>query len=196
MGILTTHDQGDDMDRVIVRADGRPTYLLPDIAYHRDKRDRGFRRAINLWGPDHHAYVTTLTSALKALGLEDDFLKVQIVQYVKLMQGDEEVKMSKRLGQFETLADLVEEVGSDCARFFFLQLSSNAHLKFDMEKAKERSDKNPAFYVQYAHAQTPSWTTSRRARRRRWGASSLPAASAKVACFMGDSGRRWTPWSS
>lgn len=149
---LKTHDQGDDMDRVIVRADGRPTYLLPDIAYHRDKRDRGFRRAINLWGPDHHAYVTTLTSALKALGLEDDFLKVQIVQYVKLMQGDEEVKMSKRLGQFETLADLVEEVGSDCARFFFLQLSSNAHLKFDMEKAKERSDKNPAFYVQYAHA--------------------------------------------
>ncbi|MCC6650801.1 MAG: arginine--tRNA ligase [Candidatus Eisenbacteria bacterium] len=149
---LKTHDQGDDMDRVIVRADGRPTYLLPDIAYHRDKRERGFRRAINLWGPDHHAYVTTLTSALKALGLEDDFLKVQIVQYVKLMQGDEEVKMSKRLGQFETLADLVEEVGPDCARFFFLQLSSNAHLKFDMGKAKERSEKNPAFYVQYAHA--------------------------------------------
>lgn len=149
---LKTHDQGDDMDRVIVRADGRPTYLLPDIAYHRDKRSRGFRRAINLWGPDHHAYVATLTAALKALGLEDDFLTVQIVQYVKLMQGDEEVKMSKRLGQFETLADLVDEVGADCARFFFLQLSSSAHLKFDMQKAKEHNEKNPAFYVQYAHA--------------------------------------------
>lgn len=149
---LKTHDQGDDMDRVIVRADGRPTYLLPDIAYHRDKRARGFRRAINLWGPDHHAYVATLTAALKALGLEADFLKVMIVQYVKLVQGDEEVKMSKRLGQFETLADLVDEVGADCARFFFLQLSSNAHLKFDMEKAKRHNDTNPAFYVQYAHA--------------------------------------------
>ncbi len=149
---LRTHDRGDDMDRVIVRADGRPTYLLPDIAYHRDKRARGFRRAINLWGPDHHAYVATLTAALKALGLEDDFLKVQIVQYVKLMQGEAEVKMSKRLGQFETLADLVDEVGADCARFFFLQLSSSAHLKFDMEKAKRHNDTNPAFYVQYAHA--------------------------------------------
>jgi len=149
---LRTHDHGDDMDRVIVRADGRPTYLLPDIAYHRDKRGRGFRRAINLWGPDHHAYVATLTAALKALGLEDDFLKVQIVQYVKLMQGDVEVKMSKRLGQFETLADLVDEVGADCARFFFLQLSSSAHLKFDMEKARQHNDTNPAFYVQYAHA--------------------------------------------
>jgi arginyl-tRNA synthetase len=149
---LKTHDHGDDMDRVIVRADGRPTYLLPDIAYHRDKRARGFRRAINLWGPDHHAYVTTLTAGLKALGLEDDFLKVMIVQYVKLMQGDVEVKMSKRLGQFETLADLVDEVGADCARFFFLQLSSSAHLKFDMQKAKEHNDTNPAYYVQYAHA--------------------------------------------
>lgn len=149
---LRTHDRGDDMDRVIVRADGRPTYLLPDIAYHRDKRARGFRRAINLWGPDHHAYVATLTAALKASGLEDDFLKVMIVQYVKLMQGEAEVKMSKRLGQFETLADLVDEVGADCARFFFLQLSASAHLKFDMEKAKQHNDTNPAFYVQYAHA--------------------------------------------
>lgn len=149
---LKTHDHGDDMDRVVVRADGRPTYLLPDIAYHLDKRARGFRKAINLWGPDHHAYVTTLTAALRASGLEDDFLKVQIVQYVKLMQGDEEVKMSKRLGQFETLADLVDEVGSDCARFFFLQLSSSAHLKFDMQKARERNETNPAYYVQYAHA--------------------------------------------
>lgn len=149
---LKTHDHGDDMDRVVVRADGRPTYLLPDIAYHRDKRARGFRKAINLWGPDHHAYVTTMTAALRAAGLEDDFLKVLIVQYVKLMQGDEEVKMSKRLGQFETLADLVEEVGSDCARFFFLQLSCSAHLKFDMQKAKERNETNPAYYVQYAHA--------------------------------------------
>jgi arginyl-tRNA synthetase len=144
------------MDRVVVRADGRPTYLLPDIAYHRDKRARGFRRAINLWGPDHHAYVATLTAALKALGLEDDFLQVLIVQQVNLLRDGAEVKMSKRAGEFVTLRELVDEVGPDCARFFFLMRSSNAHLDFDLALATRHNDDNPAFYVQYAHARIAS----------------------------------------
>ncbi len=153
---VRTFDFGDDMDRVVVRADGRPTYLLPDIAYHRDKRVRGFRRAINLWGPDHHAYVATLTAALKALGLEDDFLQVLIVQQVNLLRDGQEVKMSKRAGEFVTLRELVDEVGPDCARFFFLMRSSNAHLDFDLALAKKQNDENPAFYVQYAHARIAS----------------------------------------
>lgn len=149
---LRTFGFGDDMDRVIVRSDGRPTYLLPDIAYHRNKRGRGFRRAINLWGPDHHAYVATLTAALKALGLEDDFLQILIVQQVNLLRDGAEVKMSKRAGEFVTLRELVDEVGPDCARFFFLTRSTSAHLDFDLALAKRHNDDNPAFYVQYAHA--------------------------------------------
>jgi arginyl-tRNA synthetase len=153
---LRTHDFGDDMDRVIVRGDGRPTYLLPDIAYHRDKRARGFRRAINLWGPDHHAYVATLTAALRALGLESDFLQVLIVQQVNLLRDGQEVKMSKRAGEFVTLSELVGEVGADCARFFFLMRSASAHLDFDLDLARRQNDENPAFYVQYAHARIAS----------------------------------------
>ncbi|HTR96679.1 MAG TPA: arginine--tRNA ligase [Candidatus Acidoferrales bacterium] len=153
---LRTHDHGDDMDRVVIRADGRPTYLLPDLAYHRDKRRRGFRRAINLWGPDHHAYVGTLTAALAALGLEPDFLRVLIVQQVNLMRAGQPVKMSKRRGEFDTLSDLVDEVGPDGARFFFLMRSCSAHLDFDLDLARRQNDENPAFYVQYAHARIAS----------------------------------------
>ena len=153
---LRTSRYGDAMDRVVVRSDGRPTYLLPDIAYHQDKRARGFRRAINLWGPDHHAYITTLTAGLKALGLEDDFLQVLIVQQVNLLRDGQAVKMSKRAGEFDTLADLVEEVGADCAKFFFLMRSSSSHLDFDLGLAKQQNDENPAFYVQYAYARITS----------------------------------------
>jgi len=153
---VRTFGFGDDMDRVVVRADGRPTYLLPDVAYHRDKRARGFRRAINLWGPDHHAYVATLTAALEALGLEPDFLQVLIVQQVNLLRDGQEVKMSKRAGEFVTLRELVDEVGPDCARFFFLMRSTSAHLDFDLALAKKQNDENPAFYVQYAHARIAS----------------------------------------
>lgn len=149
---LRTSQHGDAMDRVIVRSDGRPTYLLPDIAYHQDKHDRGFRHAINLWGPDHHAYITTLSAALKALGLEPDFLQVLIVQQVNLLRDGQAVKMSKRAGEFDTLRDLVDEVGADCAKFFFLMRSTSSHLDFDLEVAKRQNDENPAFYVQYAHA--------------------------------------------
>ena len=153
---LRTSRYGDAMDRVMVRSDGRPTYLLPDVAYHADKRARGWRRAINLWGPDHHAYVGTLTAALTAYGLEPDFLHVLIVQQVNLMRGGQAVKMSKRAGEFDTLRDLVDEVGADCAKFFFLMRSTSSHLDFDLELAKRQNDENPAFYVQYAHARIRS----------------------------------------
>jgi arginyl-tRNA synthetase len=149
---LRTSQFGDSMDRVIVRSDGRPTYLLPDIAYHHDKRQRGFRRAINLWGPDHHAYIATLNAGLQALGLEADFLHVLIVQQVNLLRDGVTVKMSKRAGEFDTLDDLVEEVGTDCAKFFFLMRTTNSHLDFDLELAKRQNAENPAYYVQYAHA--------------------------------------------
>src|SRR5262249_40463822 len=110
---LRTAQFGDDMDRVIVRSNGTPTYLLPDIAYHRDKRARGFRHVIDLWGPDHHGYVSRLKGALLALDLPPDFLEVLIVQQVNLLSGGQPVKMSKRAGEFITLRDLVEEVGAD-----------------------------------------------------------------------------------
>jgi arginyl-tRNA synthetase len=153
---LRTTRFGDAMDRVVIRSDGRPTYLLPDIAYHADKRARGWRRAINLWGPDHHAYVGTLTAAIQAYGLEPDFLHILIVQQVNLMRDGQAVKMSKRAGEFDTLRDLVEEVGADCAKFFFLMRSASSHLDFDLELAKRQNDENPAFYVQYAHARIHS----------------------------------------
>jgi len=153
---LRTSRHGDAMDRVVFRSDGRPTYLLPDLAYHLDKRERGWRKAINLWGPDHHAYVSTLTAGLAALGLEPDFLHVIIVQQVNLMRGGQAVKMSKRAGEFDTLRDLVDEVGADCAKFLFLMRSTSSHLDFDLELAKRQNDENPAFYVQYAHARIRS----------------------------------------
>ena len=158
---LRTGGFGDDKDRVIVRSNGAPTYLLPDLAYHFDKHARGFQIAINLWGPDHHAYVTTMKAGLAALGLEADFLEVLIVQQVNLWQvgedGErEQVKMSKRLGRLVTLRDLVEDVGAECARFFFLMRSTNAHLDFDLDVARRQNDENPAYYVQYAHARIAS----------------------------------------
>jgi arginyl-tRNA synthetase len=153
---LRTARFGDDMDRVVVRSNGTPTYLLPDIAYHRDKRARGFRHAIDLWGPDHHGYMPRMKAALLALGLEPDFFEVLIVQQVNLLSKGQPVKMSKRAGEFVTLRDLVDEVGADCAKFFFLMRSTSAHLDFDLDLAKRQNDENPAFYVQYAHARIAS----------------------------------------
>ena len=153
---LRTHRFGDDMDRVVVRANGVPTYLLPDIAYHRDKRGRGFRHAIDLWGPDHHGYIARMKAALLALGLEPDFLEVLMVQQVNLLSKGETVKMSKRAGEFVTLRDLMNDVGADCAKFFFLMRSTSAHLDFDLDLARARNDENPAYYVQYAHARIAS----------------------------------------
>ena len=153
---LRTAKFGDDKDRVVKKSDGAPTYLLPDIAYHRDKHERGFEKAIDLWGPDHHGYIPRMKAALQALGLPPDFLEVLIVQQVNLKSGGQPVKMSKRAGEFITLRDLMDEVGSDCAKFFFLMRSTNAHLDFDMDLAKRQNDENPAYYVQYAHARIAS----------------------------------------
>jgi arginyl-tRNA synthetase len=153
---LRTGQFGDDKDRVIVKSNGVPTYLLPDVAYHRDKRARGFRQAINLWGPDHHGHIVPLAAALQALGLEADFLEVLIVQQVNLLSGGEPVKMSKRAGEFITLRDLMDDVGADCAKFFFLMRGTNTHLDFDLDLARRQNDENPAYYVQYAHARIAS----------------------------------------
>jgi arginyl-tRNA synthetase len=153
---LRTARFGDDVDRVVVRSNGVPTYLLPDIAYHRDKRARGFRHCIDLWGPDHHGYVARMKAALLALGLEPDFLEILIVQQVNLLAGGEPVKMSKRAGEFVTLRDLMDDIGADCAKFFFLMRTTNAHLDFDLDLARRQNDENPAYYVQYAHARIAS----------------------------------------
>jgi len=149
---LRTSRYGDDKDRVVVKSNGAPTYLLPDIAYHRDKHARGYRRAIDLWGPDHHGYVARMKAAMQALGYGADFLEVLIVQQVNLLSGGQPVKMSKRAGEFVSLRDLMDEVGADNAKFFFLLRSTGAHLDFDLDVAKQQNDENPAYYVQYAHA--------------------------------------------
>ncbi|MBI3540336.1 MAG: arginine--tRNA ligase [Candidatus Eisenbacteria bacterium] len=153
---LRTSRFGDEKDRVLVRANGVPTYLLPDIAYHRDKRARGFRHGIDIWGPDHHGHITRMQAALAALGAEPDFLEILIAQQVNLLSGGQPVKMSKRAGEFITLRDLMDDVGADCAKFFFLMRSTSAHLDFDLDLAKRQNDENPAFYVQYAHARIAS----------------------------------------
>jgi arginyl-tRNA synthetase len=152
---LRTSRFGDEKDRVLVRANGVPTYLLPDIAYHRDKQARGFQRAIDIWGPDHHGHIARMQAALQALG-HPGFLEVLIAQQVNLLSGGQPVKMSKRAGEFITLRDLMNEVGADCAKFFFLMRSTSAHLDFDLDLARQQNDENPAYYVQYAHARIAS----------------------------------------
>jgi arginyl-tRNA synthetase len=149
---LRTTQFGDDKDRVLRKSDASLTYLVPDIAYHVDKRSRGFDRAIDVWGADHHGYVPRMRSVLAALGLPPDFFDVAILQLVKVVRGGEEVKMSKRSGEFITLRDLVDEVGVDAARYFFLMRPGDSQLIFDIELAKRQTDENPVFYVQMAHA--------------------------------------------
>jgi arginyl-tRNA synthetase len=147
---------GDSEDRVLVRQNGEPTYFLADIAYHRSKATRGFAHVIDLWGPDHHGHIVRMQAALEALGLGKDYLEVQIVQWVKLLRGGEPVKMSKRAGDFVLLSDLLDEVGTDNARYFFLLRSTTAPLDFDLDVAKAQNNDNPAYYVQYAHARISS----------------------------------------
>jgi arginyl-tRNA synthetase len=149
---LRTTQFGDDKDRVLRKSDASLTYLVPDIAYHVDKRRRGFDRAIDVWGADHHGYVPRMRSVLAALGLPPDFFDVALIQLVKVVRGGEEVKMSKRSGEFVTLRDLLDEVGVDAARYFFLMRPGDSQLVFDVELAKRQTDENPVFYVQMAHA--------------------------------------------
>ncbi len=143
---------GLEKDEVLVRKNGVPTYYAADIAYHMDKFTRGFDRIINIWGADHHGHVARLKSAVQALGYDPDALQVLLMQLVRLFSGGEIVRMSKRTGQFITLEELVDEVGLDAARYFFIMRSADSHLDFDLDLARTQSNDNPVYYVQYAHA--------------------------------------------
>ncbi|ADO46259.1 arginyl-tRNA synthetase [Hydrogenobacter thermophilus TK-6] len=145
-------DFGDDKDRVLIRSDGTYTYFASDVAYHWEKYKRGFARVINVWGADHHGYLPRLKGALSALGVPQNWLHVQFVQMVRLFSAGQEVRMSKRTGEFVTLRELVEEVGSDAVRFTFLTKRSDTPLDFDIDLLKKKSSENPVFYVQYMHA--------------------------------------------
>ena len=146
----------DDKDRVLVRKDGRPTYFMADIAYHKNKFDRGYSTLVDILGADHHGYVPRMKAAVHALGHEEkDFVPV-IHQLVHLTKGGEQVKMSKRAGTFITLRELMEDVSTDVCRFFFASRTPNAHMLFDLDLAKKRTNENPVFYVQYVHARIHS----------------------------------------
>jgi len=149
---LRTGAHGDDKDRVLRKSDSTLTYLVPDLAYHRDKHERGFDRVIDVWGADHHGYIPRMRAALRALGYPEDFFEVVLVQLVKVTKGGEEVRMSKRAGDFVTLRDLLDWVGVDAARYFFLMRRSDAPFVFDVDLARKQTDENPVFYVQMAHA--------------------------------------------
>jgi len=142
---------GDDKDRAVVKGDGELTYFGSDIAYHRAKIERGFDRIVDVWGADHHGYVKRVRAALEALGQPADRFKVVLVQIVNLTRDGVPVRMGKRKGTFVALSDVVEEVGPDLARFFFLMRKSDAQLDFDLELARRQTAENPVFYVQYAH---------------------------------------------
>ncbi|MHC1717433.1 MAG: arginine--tRNA ligase [Acidaminococcaceae bacterium] len=149
---LKSTEYGDDKDRVVIRDNGIPTYLAADIAYHRDKFERGFDHVINLWGADHHGYIARMKAAVGSLGYKPEQLEVLILQMVSLYRNGELVKMSKRTGQSVTLNELIEEVGTDAARFFFIMRSIDSQLDFDLTLATEKSSDNPVYYVQYAYA--------------------------------------------
>jgi len=146
----------DEKDRVVIKSDGTPTYLAADIAYHYHKLERGFDSLINIWGADHHGYVPRIKSVIEALGEDPESLEVIIVQLVSLMRKGEKISMSKRSGDFVTLRDLLQEVGRDVARFFYIMRSSDSHLDFDLDLALEQSKNNPVYYIQYAHARIHS----------------------------------------
>ena len=150
--LFRTTTWGDDKDRVVVRSDGRPTYFLADAAYHRDKHERGFDRVIDVWGPDHHGHIPRMQAVAHALGYPEGWLEVVIIQWVKLVEGGEAIKMSKRAGQLVSLGDLLDEVPPDVAKYFFLMRHQSSHLDFDLELAKKTSEENPVYYVKYAHA--------------------------------------------
>ncbi len=153
-GALWFHSSafGDDKDRVLRKSDGSYTYLVPDIAYHITKFERGFDLLVNLWGADHHGYIPRMKAALQAMGKNPDQLEVDIIQMVRLVDNGEEVKMSKRTGNAVTLRELCEEVGVDAVRYFFVQRALDTHLDFDLTLARKQSNDNPVYYAQYAHA--------------------------------------------
>jgi len=143
---------GDEKDRVLQKQDGSLTYFAPDIAYHKDKLDRGFEKIIDIWGADHHGYVPRMNAAITALGADKDCFHALLIQLVSLVRGGKPVQMSTRSGEFVTLKEIVDEVGKDVARYFFMMRRCDAQLVFDLDLAKKKSDENPVFYIQYAHA--------------------------------------------
>ena len=145
-------DFTDEKDRVLIRANGAPTYFASDIAYHKDKFDRGFDRVIDVWGADHHGYVPRMKAGVQSLGRDPADLEILLIQFVNLLRDGAQVAMSTRSGEFVTLRDVVGEVGADAARFFFVMRRNDSHLDFDLELAKRTSNDNPVYYVQYAHA--------------------------------------------
>jgi arginyl-tRNA synthetase len=149
---VATTRYGDDKDRVILRSNGETTYFASDIAYHKDKFDRGYDRLIDIWGADHHGYIARVKAAVAGMGYSPDRLDIVIHQLVNLLRGGKPVAMSKRSGEFVTLKEVMDEVGVDAIRFFFLMRRSDTSLDFDLELAKKTTDENPVYYVQYAHA--------------------------------------------
>jgi arginyl-tRNA synthetase len=147
---------GDEKDRVVKKQDGTYTYLAADMAYHHDKLARGFDTLINIWGADHHGYIPRMEATVQAFGHSKETLRIVLVQMVSLLRGTQKIEMSKRAGEFVTLREVVEEVGSDAAKFFFLMRRADTHLDFDLELAKHQSSDNPVYYVQYAHARLAS----------------------------------------
>src|SRR5699024_6599166 len=143
---------GDDKDRVLIKQDGSYTYLTPDIAYHKNKFDRGFDKLINVWGGDHHGYIARMEAAIQALGYSKDKFAVKIIQMVSILEQGEALRMSKRSGNAVSLRELMDEVGVDAVRYYFVTRSNDSQLDFDVELARSQSNDNPVFYVQYAHA--------------------------------------------
>ena len=151
-----TTEYGDEKDRVLVTSDGRYTYLAPDVAYHRDKFERGFGRVINIWGADHHGYIPRMKAGVEALGYDPDRLEIVITQMVNLSRGGEPIRMSMRAGEFVTFREVLEEVGPDATRYFLAAFSPDTTINFDLVEAKRQSMDNPVYYLQYAHARMRS----------------------------------------
>ena len=168
---------GDDKDRTVVKSDGELTYFASDIAYHRNKFERKFTRLINVWGADHHGYVARLKAAMRGLGYDAEILRVVLVQMVQLTRRGEPVRMGKRTGEFVTLDEVLQEVGRDAARFFFLMRKSDSQLDFDLELAKRQSSDNPVFYVQYAHARVASILERAQKSGMAWNSSNISGIS-------------------
>ncbi len=147
---------GDDKDRVVIKSDGSYTYLAPDIAYHWDKYHRGFKKLINLWGPDHHGYISRLKASVAALGQDPETLSILIVQLASIFRDNKPIEMSTRRGQYITLREVLDEVGVDASRFFFMMRRTSSHLNFDLETAKKQTPENPVYYIQYAYARISS----------------------------------------
>ena len=158
-------EYGDDKDRVLKKSDGYYTYLTPDIANHMYKFERGYEKLVNLWGADHHGYIPRMKAAIQAMGYGKDALEVDIIQMVRLVENGEEVKMSKRTGNAITIRELVDDIGVDSARYFFVSRAVDTHMDFDLNLARSQSNENPVYYAQYAYARICSILRTRSAQR-------------------------------